>query len=56
MDPVILGFDQSLMKYPNIKRYPGGASTDLIPNLQHPENPLPLLEPKSLPAAHFSAG
>ena len=31
------------MKYPNIKRFPGGASTDLMPDLQHPENPLPLL-------------
>ena len=45
--PVMSDFDRSIMKYPNIKRYPGGASTDLIPNLQMPENPLPLL--KNLP-------
>jgi hypothetical protein len=32
------------MKYANIKRSPGGASNDLIPDLQHPENPLPLLK------------
>jgi hypothetical protein len=25
---------------------PGGAPTDLTPDLQHPENPLPLLEKK----------
>jgi arylsulfatase A-like enzyme len=43
----LLEFDETIMKYPNIERYPGGASTDLIPNLQHPENPVPAL--KSLP-------
>jgi arylsulfatase A-like enzyme len=37
----ILEFDNSIMKYSNIKRFPGGASTDIIPNLQEPENPLP---------------
>ncbi len=42
--PVIENFDQTLMKYPNLKRFPGGASTDLVPNLQVPENPLPLLK------------
>jgi arylsulfatase len=41
--PVIIEFDQSIIKYPNIKRFPGGASNDLIPNLQHPENPVPLV-------------
>jgi arylsulfatase len=44
IEPVILDFDQSIIKYPNIKRYPGGASNDLVPNLQHPEDPLPLLK------------
>jgi arylsulfatase len=43
MDIVLLEFDKSIMKYPNITRFPGGASNDLIPNLQHPDNPLPLL-------------
>jgi arylsulfatase len=44
-------FDESIMKYPNIKRFPGGASNDLIPDLQHPDNPLPLLKsmPKAIP-------
>jgi arylsulfatase len=41
--PVIIDFDQSIIKYPSIKRFPGGASNDLIPNLQHPENPVPLV-------------
>jgi arylsulfatase len=41
--PVMIEFDRSIMKYPSIKRFPGGASTDLIPDLQHPENPAPLL-------------
>jgi hypothetical protein len=51
LEPVILEFDQSIMKYPSITRFPGGASNDLIPNLQHPENPLPLLKtmPKAVP-------
>jgi arylsulfatase A-like enzyme len=47
VEPVILAFDKSIMKYPNIKRFPGGASTDLRPDLQHPDNPTPLL--KTLP-------
>ena len=47
INPVIIDFDKSIMKYPNIKRFPGGASNDIVPNLQHPENPLPLL--KNLP-------
>ncbi|TAK78346.1 MAG: arylsulfatase, partial [Gammaproteobacteria bacterium] len=49
LGPVIIDFDKSIMKYPNLKRYPGGASTDLIPNLQMPSNPLPLLEPQNMP-------
>src|SRR5215469_8522080 len=43
----LIEFDESIMKYPNIERYPGGASNDLIPDLQHPNNPVPLL--KNLP-------
>ena len=49
IEPVILDFDKSVMKFPNIKRSPGGASTDLIPNLQNPDNPLPLLKDLSNP-------
>ena len=41
--PVIIDFDKSITKYPSITRYAGGASNDLVPDLQHPENPLPLL-------------
>ena len=44
IEPVILDFDKTVMKFPNIKRFPGGASTDLIPNLQNPDNPLPVLK------------
>jgi arylsulfatase len=32
------------MKYPNITRFVGGASNDPVPNLQHPEHPVPLLK------------
>src|ERR1700730_5275901 len=52
--PPILAFDKSIIKYPSIKRYPGGASTDLVPNLQHPENPIPLL--KDQPEPHIGGG
>ncbi len=40
----MLEFDKSVMKYPSIPRFPGGASTDLIPDLQHPEDPAPSLK------------
>ena len=49
-------FDKSIMKYPSIQRFPGGASNDLIPDLQHPKNPLPLLDPQNLPKAVPSGG
>ena len=52
--PPILAFDKSIMKYPSIKRFPGSASTDLVPNLQHPENPVPLL--KDQPEPHIGGG
>ena len=54
VEPVIMDFDKSIMKYPSIKRFPGGASTDLRPDLQHPENPAPLL--KNLPDVHTISG
>ncbi len=44
--PVLIGFDMSIMKYPNIQRIPGGALNDLVPNLKNPGNPVPLLDPK----------
>jgi len=49
IEPVILDFDKSIMKYPNVKRFPGGASNDLVPNLQNPENPLPILKGQQEP-------
>jgi arylsulfatase A-like enzyme len=53
---VMLEFDQSIMKYPSITRFPGGGSTDLIPNLQRPDNPAPLLNPKNMPKATPTGG
>ena len=44
ISPVMIEFDKTVMKFPNIKRFAGGASTDLIPDLQHPDNPVPLLK------------
>jgi hypothetical protein len=49
IEKVMVDFDQSIMKFPSIKRSPGGASNDLIPNLQHPEDPLPILKGMSNP-------
>jgi hypothetical protein len=54
--PALLEFDQSIVRYPSIKRFPGGASNDLVPDLQHPDNPLPLLNPKKPPKAIPSGG
>lgn len=41
IDIPLTEFNQSIIKYPNIKRFPGEASNDMIPNPQNPENPLP---------------
>ncbi len=48
---VLVDFDKTIMKYPNIKRFPGGASDDLMPNLQNPANPVPALDPNKMPKA-----
>ncbi|HME84844.1 MAG TPA: hypothetical protein VKG91_09930 [Roseiarcus sp.] len=40
----MIDFDKSIMKFPNIRRFVGGASNDLVPNLQNPDNPVPLLK------------
>jgi hypothetical protein len=42
--PVMIEFNKSIIEYPSIKRFPGGASNDLRPDLQRPDNPVPLLE------------
>lgn len=44
LQPIIIDFDKSIVKYPNIARIPGGASTGLIPDLQRPSNPLPAVK------------
>src|SRR6266508_1064215 len=49
--PVLIDFNKSIMKFPSIKRFPGGASTDLMPNLQNPANPVPALDPNKMPKA-----
>lgn len=47
----LVDFDKTIIKYPSIKRHPGGASNDLIPNLQNPDNPVPALDPNNMPKA-----
>jgi arylsulfatase len=54
--PVVIDFDKSIINFPSIKRYPGGASNDLRPDLQHPENPVPLLDMKKPPHIKASGG
>jgi len=54
--PVLIEFDQSIARFPSIRRFPGGASNDLIPDLQHPENPLPLIDMKKPPSAVPTGG
>ena len=54
--PVLVAFDESVMKYPNIKRAPGGASTDLVPNLQTPDNPVPALKGIAIPHVEGAGG
>jgi arylsulfatase len=49
-------FDKSIMQYPSITRFPGGASTDLRPNLQDPKNPVPSLDPAKPPRVEGGGG
>jgi arylsulfatase len=44
LQPVIIEFDKSIVDFPSIKRVPGGASNDQIPNLQNPANPVPNMD------------
>jgi hypothetical protein len=53
---VIVAFDQTIMQFPSIKRSPGGASTGLVPNLQHPEDPLPILKNMTNPHGAMGGG
>jgi arylsulfatase len=47
--PPLIEFDKSIIKYPNIRRFPGGASNDLRPNLQEPSNPVLAMDPNKPP-------
>jgi arylsulfatase A-like enzyme len=49
MDEVMVAFNKSIVKYPSIRRFPGGASNDLIPNLRNPENPIPIMDMNKVP-------
>jgi arylsulfatase A-like enzyme len=49
IQPVLVEFDKSLIKYPSIKRFPGGLSKDLKPDLSKPEDPVPVLDPDNPP-------
>jgi arylsulfatase A-like enzyme len=55
VDIPLTEFNKSIVKYPNIERFPGGASNDLKPNLQNPKNPLPY-DPTKLPKTVGSGG
>jgi hypothetical protein len=48
LTPVIMEFDKSIVDFPNIKRFPGGASNDMNPNLQNSANPLPYMDIKKV--------
>jgi arylsulfatase len=56
VDVPLTEFNKSIVKYPNIKRFPGGASNDLSPNLQNPENPLPYADPNKVPRRGAGGG
>jgi len=44
IQPVLVEFDKSIVDFPSIRRIPGGASNDVIPNLQNPDNPCPNMD------------
>jgi hypothetical protein len=49
MDVPITEFNKSIIKYPSIKRFPGGASNDLLPNPKDPANPVPSMDINKVP-------
>src|SRR5262249_4985416 len=53
--PVVMEFNKSIVDYPSIKRSPGGASYDWRPNLQNPDNPVPLLDMNDPPRIKAAA-
>jgi arylsulfatase A-like enzyme len=54
--PAVMEFNKSIVEYPSIKRLPGGASNDWRPNLQNPDNPLPLIDMKHPPTVKSGGG
>jgi arylsulfatase len=44
--PAVMEYNKSIVDFPSIKRIPGGASNDWRPDLQRPDNPVPLLDMK----------
>jgi hypothetical protein len=54
--PVVIDFNKSIIKYPSIARFPGGASNDLMPNLQNPKNPVPAMDPAKAPTVGSGGG
>ena len=52
----LVEFDKSIVKYPSIRRAPGGASNDLVPNLKDPANPLPYADPNKHPQVGGGGG
>jgi arylsulfatase len=53
---VVMDFNKSIVDFPSIKRLPGGASNDWRPNLQQPDNPVPLIDMKHPPTVKASGG
>ena len=54
--PTVMEFNRSIVDYPSIKRVSGGASNDWRPNLQNPDNPVPLLDLKNPPKVKGGGG
>ena len=55
--PVVMEFNKSIVDYPSIKRFPGGASNDVRPNLiTNSEKPLPLIDMKKPPNVKAGGG
>ena len=54
--PALIEFDKSIIQYPSIERYPGGASRDLVPDLTNPKDPVPALDPDNPPQNQTTGG
>jgi hypothetical protein len=47
LQPVLMEFNKSIVDFPSIQRVPGGASSDQVPNLMNPKDPVPYLDLKN---------